>query len=146
SMQGLENPGQRFAPGVEPGVGIAGAVRTRDVRRHTRLAAEMQPRYARRYLGGRSVMVGYVVDEHRAAGRIFLDDPLQRGPFGPLVGEYPRIDAVFEELTRAAELIAILEVGQDDHVRFAGELGQRRRSAFDRRLAVHLGIEKLSQV
>src|SRR5690606_41893264 len=101
------------------------------------LAAAMQPRYARRYLGGRSVMVGYVVDEHRAAGRIFLDDPLQRGPFGPLVGEYPRIDAVFEELTRAAELIAILEVGQDDHVRRSeerrvGKEGKSRRTSYRR--------------
>ena len=90
-------------------------------------------------------MLRQIVDEDRAAGRIFLDDGLQCRALWPLVGEDPRIDTVARQLLESHLAVLVCKVRQDNDVGMFGQDPHRIDGAGDRRLAMHFGIEETAQ-
>ena len=113
-MQSFEQPGQGLVPGVDPRVGVAGLERAGHVRRNRRLAAEMQPGDSGRRLGGAGVMLGQIVDEHRAARRVLLDDAAHGLALGALIGLNAHVDPVLAQLRATKRDAARLIEGDDE--------------------------------
>lgn len=88
-------------PRVDPGMGMTRDMGAGNVRRYPRLAAKVQSVNMRCDLGDRSVMLREIVDEHRTAWRIFVEDGLQRRAFRPLIGEDLEVDAMLGQLACA---------------------------------------------
>ena len=120
-MQLFEQPRQGVLPGVDAGVGVAGGVAAGDVRGQQWLAAQVEADHLGCHFGHRAEVLGDVVDEHRAAGLIFVENQAQRRAFRALVGEDPGVDAVVGQLLGAGFLPVVHQVGQHHHL---GPFGQ----------------------
>ena len=85
-------------PGVDPGMGVPRHEPAGNVRRDARLSAQVEPIDMRRNLRHRTMVLRQIVDEHRAARRIFVENRLERRSLRSLVGEHAQVDAVLGKL------------------------------------------------
>ena len=86
SVELVEDPVARGRPVVDPRMGMLGAGGT--ARREPRLGDHVQPPDLGRMLGDRGVMDRQIVDEHRARGRVPLDDRARRHALAALVADH----------------------------------------------------------
>ena len=126
-------------------MGVAGLVGAINGVGDHRLAAQVQARDVGGDLGHARMVLGEIVDEQRAGGRIFVDDRLQRRTLGALVGEDAGIDPDLGELFGARIAVVVDEVRQDHHVGLLGKRIDPLDRADDGHLRVHLVVEEEAQ-
>jgi hypothetical protein len=94
----------------------------------------------------RFVVLGNIVDEHGAAGRVIRHDLRQCAALWPLVGIDRHIQPQGLQLPRARRVAVVEQIGQHHHVRFALQLRHRFQRAGDGGLASHLIIEEQVEI
>ena len=122
-----------------------GVLGGRDGRGKPRLRDHMQPMHLGRVLGHRGMVDREVIDEHRRARIVAIDDLPGRNALAAAVADHLVADAVLGQLVDPPGMRLVAEIGEDDDVGDLADPPQRFLGPWNQRLAVHLAAEELRQ-